>query len=157
MDLTDTQKSAVAAWIEEGFSLADVQRRLREEFDISMTYMDVRFLVDDLDISMAEPDVEVSEPEAAAETAEEEVSDAELVDEGSSSAVTVEVDAIMRPGSLISGSCSFSDGKSLGWQLSATGQLGLIPDENEPDYRPSSEDLQEFQVQLQEVLQKKGF
>jgi len=51
----------------------------------------------------------------------------------------------------------FSDGQSLGWQLSASGQLGLIPDENNPDYRPAPEDLEQFQSQLQEVLQQKGF
>ena len=62
MSLTDSQKTAVSTWIAEGKSLADVQRLLREEFSISMTYMEVRFLVDDLDIAFAEP-----EPEAAEE------------------------------------------------------------------------------------------
>ena len=158
MELSDTQKSAVTQWIQEGHSLADVQRSLREDFEISMTYMDVRFLVDDLDIAVAEEKLEapeLSEVEAGEDATAEPV-EAELVDEGSNCAVTVDVDAIMRPGSLVSGTVVFSDGVSLGWQLSAAGQLGLIPGED-PEYRPSPEDLQSFQSQLEEVLRKKGF
>ena len=152
MELTDSQKSAVTEWVQEGRSIAEVQRLLLDEFKVSMTYMDVRFLVDDLDIAMVEP--EPDEEEDAAEPAQP--ADAELVDEGGAGGVTVEVDAVMRPGSLVSGTATFSDGKSLGWQLSASGQLGLVPDENDPEYRPADKDLQEFQAQLQEVLQKKG-
>ena len=58
MEISDAQKATVTKWIKEGRSLADMQRLLRENFEISMTYMDVRFLVDDLDIELA-----VEEPE----------------------------------------------------------------------------------------------
>jgi len=153
MELTDSQKSAVTGWVQEGRSIAEVQRQLLDEFKISMTYMDVRFLVDDLDIAMVEPEPEEDAPADEAQPA----ADAELVDDGGASGVSVEVDAVMRPGSLVSGTAKFSDGKSLGWQLSASGQLGLIPDESDPEYRPADKDLQEFQTQLQEVLQQKGF
>ncbi len=158
MELSDAQKAAVTQWIQEGSSLADVQRSLREDFEISMTYMDVRFLVDDLDIAVAEEEPEppeLSEVETV-EDATAEPAEAELVDEGSNCAVTVDVDAIMRPGSLVSGTVVFSDGVSLGWQLSAAGQLGLIPGDD-PEYRPNPEDVQSFQSQLEEVLRKKGF
>ena len=158
MELSDAQKAAVTQWIQEGRSLADVQRSLREDFEISMTYMDVRFLVDDLDIAVAEEEPEppeLSEVETV-EDATAEPAEAELVDEGSNCAVTVDVDAIMRPGSLVSGTVVFSDGVSLGWQLSAAGQLGLIPGDD-PEYRPNPEDVQSFQSQLEEVLRKKGF
>jgi hypothetical protein len=165
MELTDAQKAVVTQWVQEGRSLADVQRSLREDFEISMTYMEVRFLVDDLDIAVVEADdeaAEAAEPaealsaeaeSAAAESAETEVVEAS---EGSASAVRVDVDAIMRPGALVSGTVQFSDGVSLGWQLSATGQLGLIPGDD-PEYRPSAEDVQSFQSQLEEVLRKKGY
>lgn len=149
MNLTDEQKSAITGWIQEGKSLADVQRSLREEYGLSMTYMDVRFLVDDLDITFVEPEVEqTDETEKDAEAVEPEV-----VNEG---AVVVDVDAVVRPGSLVSGSVVFSDGVKLGWQLTSAGQLGLIPGDD-PEYRPSNEDVQEFQSQLEEVLRQKGF
>ena len=158
MELSDAQIAAVTKWIQEGRSLAHVQRSLREDLGISMTYMDVRFLVDDLDIEVAkkEPEApELSEVEDV-EDVTAEPAEAELVEESANGAVTVDVDAIMRPGSLVSGTVVFSDGVSLGWQLSAAGQLGLIPSDD-PEYRPSPEDLQSFQSQLEEVLRKKGF
>ena len=170
MEISDAQKAVITEWIQEGRSLADVQRSLREAFEISMTYMDVRFLVDDLDIAVVEEEPEEpEEPEAPeapeapekpeVEPGEEstaEPAEAELVDEGANGAVTVDVDAIPRPGSLVNGTVVFSDGVSLGWQLSAAGQLGLIPGDD-PEYRPSPEDVQSFQSQLEEVLRKKGF
>ena len=164
MILSDTQKVIVAEWVQNGRSLADVQSSLREEFDISLTYMDVRFLVDDLDIKMPEPKAEPESNQEAKEEAAQntdptdgEAIDPEIVGDNSSSAggVSVDVDAIMRPGSLVSGTVRFSDGVSLGWQLSASGQLGLIPGED-PEYRPDPEDVQSFQTQLEEVLRKKG-
>ena len=158
MELSDAQKVAVTQWIQEGRSLADVQRSLREDFEISITYMDVRFLVDDLDIAVVEEEpeaLEVTEVEAG-EDATTEPAEAALVDEGGNGAVTVDVDAIPRPGSLVNGTVVFSDGVSLGWQLSAAGQLGLIPGDD-PEYRPNPEDVQSFQSQLEEVLRKKGF
>jgi hypothetical protein len=153
MELSDSQKATITQWVQAGRSLAEVQRSLREEFDISMTYLDVRFLVDDLDI----PVVEEAEPEDAEDAAAEaEPANAEVVDEGGDGSVFVDVDAIMRPGALVSGTVKFSDGVSLGWQLNAGGQLGLIPGDD-PAYRPSAEDVQAFQTQLEEVLRQKGF
>ncbi|OAM87360.1 hypothetical protein OH491_00010 [Termitidicoccus mucosus] len=55
MSLTPEQKNAVASWVAAGDSLSDVQKKLSEQFKISMTYMDVRFLVDDLDLALKDP------------------------------------------------------------------------------------------------------
>ncbi|MEC7280428.1 MAG: hypothetical protein VXU50_00055, partial [Verrucomicrobiota bacterium] len=110
MELSDAQIAAVTKWILEGRSLADVQRSLREDLGISMTYMDVRFLVDDLDIEVVKKETEVPESSEveAAEDATAELVEAELVGEASNGAVIVDVDAIMRPGSLVSGTVVFS-------------------------------------------------
>ena len=150
MSLTDSQKEAVSDWITQGKSLAEVQRLLREEFSISMTYMDVRFLVDDLHVA---PKDQTDEDE---ETSEKAIEEPEVVEDGIGNGVSVEVDAVTPPGALMSGSVTFSDGVSLGWQLLSNGQLGLIPDDN-PDYRPSPEDMQNFRVQMDGILRKKGF
>ena len=50
MDLTDEQKSVVSQWVSEGESIAKIQNLLKEHFDLGLTYMDVRFLVDDLGV-----------------------------------------------------------------------------------------------------------
>ena len=55
MSLTPEQKATVSAWIAAGDNLSAVQKKLREQFQISMTYMDVRFLVDDLNLTLKDP------------------------------------------------------------------------------------------------------
>ena len=52
MVLSDEQKQVVATWVAAGDNLSAVQRKLAEQFKISMTYMDVRFLVDDLNLQL---------------------------------------------------------------------------------------------------------
>ena len=47
-NLTPEQKQSVTQWIQDGSGLSDIQKRLRDEFSVSLTYMDVRMLVDDL-------------------------------------------------------------------------------------------------------------
>lgn len=55
MSLTPEQSATVASWIAAGDNLSAVQKKLREQFQISMTYMDVRFLVDDLNLTLKDP------------------------------------------------------------------------------------------------------
>ena len=151
MDLTDEQKSVVSQWVSEGESIAKIQNLLKEHFDLGLTYMDVRFLVDDLGVIYKDSNESLEDEDNAVSKTEDST------EENSDPAgVTVDVDAVIRPGSLVSGSVRFSDGNVLGWQLTSTGQLGLIPGDD-PEYRPSNEDLQSFQTQLQELLKEKGF
>ena len=46
--LNESQKDKVRQWAAEGAGLSEIQRRIKEEFGISMTYMDVRFMMLDL-------------------------------------------------------------------------------------------------------------
>ena len=55
MTLTPEQTQAVASWIAAGDNLSAVQKKLAEQFQISMTYRDVRFLVDDLNLELKDP------------------------------------------------------------------------------------------------------
>jgi hypothetical protein len=55
MSLTPEQKAAVSSWIAAGDNLSAVQKKLRDQFQVSMTYMDVRFLVDDLNLTLKDP------------------------------------------------------------------------------------------------------
>ncbi len=52
MTLTPEQKAAVASWVAAGDNLSAVQQKLTEQFKISLTYRDVRFLVDDLELAL---------------------------------------------------------------------------------------------------------
>jgi hypothetical protein len=55
MSLSPEQKAAVSSWIAAGDNLSVVQKKLRDQFQVSMTYMDVRFLVDDLNLTLKDP------------------------------------------------------------------------------------------------------
>lgn len=55
MTLTPEQKTAVASWVAAGDNLSAVQKKLADQFKIAMTYRDVRFLVDDLDLALKDP------------------------------------------------------------------------------------------------------
>ncbi len=55
MSLTPEQKQAVATWVAAGDNLSAIQKKLAEQFQIAMTYRDVRFLVDDLDLALKDP------------------------------------------------------------------------------------------------------
>src|SRR5476649_2532733 len=55
MTLTPEQQQAVSAWVAAGDNLSAVQKKLAEQFKLSMTYRDVRFLVDDLNLELKDP------------------------------------------------------------------------------------------------------
>lgn len=48
MELTDTQREAIAGWFAAGASLDEIQKRIKAEFGVHMTYLDVRLLVAEL-------------------------------------------------------------------------------------------------------------
>lgn len=63
MQLSPEQKQAVASWVAAGDNLSAVQKKIVEQFKVSMTYRDVRFLVDDLNLELkdAAPKVDASD------------------------------------------------------------------------------------------------
>lgn len=141
--LTPDQISALKQRAAEGASMSDLQRHLKDEFGFSLTYMDTRFLILDLGIELIE---EPKEPEK-----KEEVEKPAPVPTGK---VTTTMDTLTLPGALVSGKVTFSDGETAIWMLDQSGRPGLDPDT--PGYRPSQEDIMEFQVQLRELIQKSG-
>jgi len=63
MSLPPEQKQAVASWVAAGDNLSAVQKKLLEQFKVSLTYRDVRFLVDDLNLELkdAAPKVDATD------------------------------------------------------------------------------------------------
>ena len=150
MVLTEEHKKAVASWIADGASLSDVQKRLKDELRITMTYMDVRFLVDDLKLQIVEEEPKQSEAADRLAAAKQE---GEMQREGAApvGGVSVTMDHITKPHALASGKVTFSDGETAEWMLDQTGRLGLVP--GKPGYRPSETDVMAFQRELQRVAQ----
>lgn len=166
MELTEQQKITVAEWVKERCGLSEIQSRIQNEFKLRPTFMDVRFLILDLGLEIYDSKAEVKEPaneeavEAGVDAVDEAADVAPFADDeeqapDSASSVSVEVDLVMKPGALVSGTVVFSDGVKAAWMLDQYGRLAL--DAQTPGYRPSPEDVEGFQQALQKEIAKKGY
>ena len=52
MQVTEDQKKAIGEWIHSGADLGKVQQSLKEEFELTLTYLDTRFLLADLGLAL---------------------------------------------------------------------------------------------------------
>jgi len=160
MNLSEEQRQRVTALILQGAKLSEIQNRLAEEFGIKLTYMEARFLVDDLKLTPKDPEPpKAVAPPAAPPTANPAKFTAEKnpAPAGTlpASGVSVSVDQITKPGAIVSGKVTFSDGQTADWYLDQTGRLGVVP--KQPGYKPSADDVQDFQTALQQEVAKLGF
>lgn len=148
-DLSSEQVEMVTRWVAEGAQMADVQRRLKDDFGFNVTYMDTRFLSLDLELNF-----QVNEEEAKAEEVieapqvQEEPDLEETQSDGGS--VSASLDQVARPGSMVSGTVTFSDGMKGVWLIDEMGRPSIDPDQ--PGYQPSEADLVSFQEELKVLL-----
>jgi hypothetical protein len=167
MNLNDEQRQKVADWVAKGLKLADIQNRLASELGVQLTYMEVRLLVDDLKLTPKDPEppkfVGPIGGSATSTTAPGKTPDAARnigVPESAGSpsgagGVSVVVDELTRPGAIVSGKVTFSDGQQAEWYLDQTGRLGVIA--KQQGYKPSASDVQQFQMALEREMAKLGF
>ena len=175
MTLSEEQRQAVCGWLAGGASLSDVQGRLKTDFGIALTYMDVRLLVLEIGAEVKDkPEPRPPQPPAA--PPQEEMYDDGMTDDApyaeeddyadapqqplppppaGSTSVSVTLDAIVVPGAMVSGTVIFSDSTKARWMIDRYGRFGLEPETE--GYRPSQEDMQSFQAQLRAELQRKGY
>ncbi len=164
MNLTEEQRQSVSTWIAQGAKLAEIQTRLASELGVKLTYMETRFLVDDLKLVPKDPErpkVVDPVPPAAAQPAAKlgapltpaEEEEAALPATGGK--VSVTVDQITRPGAIVSGKVTFSDGQTADWYLDQMGRLGVVP--KQQGYKPTAADVQDFQMALQQEVAKLGY
>ena len=181
--LTEEQKADVAKWFAAGASLDEIQKRMKAEFGVHMTYLDLRLMVADLpqpeEAEPAAPDGPARDDPTRDDPAREvpappsarDVRPGPASNDGTSAApkrydldapdgtppasdLTVEVDALTIPGTFASGAVTFSDGTKAKWYLDQQGRLGL--DDVPPGYRPSPGDAALFQARLVEALRARG-
>jgi hypothetical protein len=163
MNLDESQRQKVAAWIADGLKLSEIQNRIASELGLRLTYMDVRFLVDDLKLTPKDPEppkpttpspTSPLAPNAPTPTAPP-IAPPSTAAAQPVGGVSVTVDQLARPGTLVSGHVTFSDGQKADWYLDQTGRLGVVPAQQ--GYKPAAADVQEFQLTLQDELAKMGF
>src|SRR6202142_64748 len=178
MTLNPEQMKAVSDWVAAGDNLYTVQKKLSDQLKISMTYMDVRFLVDDLNLKLKDPEPkadasDVSKSPAARpggerkgfmEKAKEKLGlakggpgGAEDLDEEDGapppSAVRVTVDKVnLNPSAMASGTVAFPGGVTGKWIVDHQGRPGIV-EVSQPGYRPSPADAQAFMQELALALQ----
>ncbi len=180
MSLTPEQAAAVSSWVTAGDNLSTIQKKLREQFSVALTYMDVRFLVDDLNLQLKDApkkvdasDVSKPQPKPAAapvagtSPSQSDASDDDLppaegddfADEAAPAlggSVTLDVDRVtLIPGAIASGKVTFSDGVTGKWIIDHQGRPGFT-EISQPGYRPTPEDAKSFMNQLEAELQRRG-
>ena len=167
MNLNEVQRKKVADWVAQGLKLSEIQSRLDTELGLRLTYMEVRFLVDDLKLTPKDVDrpkvapspltapgapPSAGPPPGAGPAGKGKPKPAEAA--APPGGVSVSVDQLARPGAVVSGKVTFSDGNRAEWHLDQTGRLGLIPEKQ--GYRPPAADVQQFQMALENELSRMG-
>ena len=163
MKLTSEHKEAVATWVAAGATLNEIQDRLKNELGVTLTFMDTRFLLSDLGLTLKPEAGEEDDAEVLDVGGEETgvgggMDDAGVLagDEGDSDGlsgvaqVRVTVDVVTVPGTMVSGKVTFTDGVTAGWYLDQMGQLGLSGVDR--TYQPTEADVAAFQRELQRAL-----
>ena len=181
MDLSPEQQELVRAWAAQGDSISDIQTKLASECGVHLSYMDTRFLLLDLSVTLAERNAKKTEAPPPAPAAPEpepegygavpplpgapeddagfppedelppEPEAAPPADSAAPSAVQVELARIQRPGFAVSGSIVCWDGVKGEWGVDNYGRLALAFPDNQ-GYRPSAADQQAFMEKLRSLL-----
>lgn len=172
MMISDEQRSSIKEWLADGATLADVQKKLKDECQLTMTYMDVRLLVLEIGAEVQEapepepePEPEPAPPPAAEEPPPSrpgpwanppaEESDPDDIPPIGAPDVSLSIDRLVVPGAMVSGDVTFTDGVKARWMIDRSGRFGLEPEQD--GYQPAESDLEMFQAELRAELQRKGY
>lgn len=160
--LSEDQALLISQWAANGAQLTDIQKRLEDEMEFRLSYMDTRFLILDLGVEIrnlaqeqaeteqSEQD-EVAKSESDAKNGEELTEDdIEVLPPSAGGNVKVSVDDIARPGLMASGRVTFAGGQGGMWYVDEMGRLGIDPEVE--GYQPSEADIMAFQRELQLVM-----
>ncbi len=143
----EERKRVVGEKLNEGHSLADVQRILDEEYGEKITFLDLRMLAAELEVDW---DL-IDEEQGKGQEVIQDVSKAPTGDVEGSTQVTVS--KVVRPGTVLSGDVVFKSGVRAEWYVDSSGRLGLNP---QGDGQPTEEDIQDFQEELQRKISEQG-
>ena len=154
MNLTEEQISTLKEKALAGAQLNELQKVIQEEFQQSITYMETRFLISDLEIEVISP---AKDPEKTPEPKQEEPPSQFRMDQPSNpeaphGSVTVDVDNFAKPGAVLNGSVIWSDGKTSTWLIDEQG--GLDMKTADPTYQPTAADIDTFQTKLRAMLER---
>ena len=150
----DERQAIVRQLLKDGRTLSQIQDFLRNEKGDSITYMELRILLS------AMPDAKLPEKEfpkivlpPAAPPAATPAAGAPDAAAPPAGKLSISMDQLPAPGSMLSGYARFSSGAKAHWFLDETGRLGLEPELGSG--KPTPADMQEFSTELRRMLQQK--
>ena len=161
-DIESAIKRFMAEELRKGVSLSDIQKLVNERFQQRMTYMEIRILASELD----SVDWRALDPRAQAEAAKKAKEEAEAQERAMSdedaapktedapaagNGTVVELSKLARPGVMLSGTVKFASGSTAEWYVDQMGRLGL---DNLKGEKPTPEDIDAFQIELEKVARK---
>lgn len=136
-------KKFMAERIAENIPLSEIQSMVNEKFNTRMTFMDIRILASELEIDWQANEAEDTQEEDA------EVDDKAEKAEDTPAKTTVELNKIVRPGAIASGSVNFASGVYAEWYIDNSGRLGL---DKVVGGKPTEQDIEDFQVEMQKIF-----
>ena len=156
--LSPEQVRSIRDWAEEGLDLNAIQKRLHEDLGIKLTFMDTRFLLQDLDIQIRQPEPEpqAEQPAELSGAAGPPPRPASLPGAPAPPAsllgkTQVTVDEITPPHALMAGKILFRSGAQGVWDIDRTGRINWDATLGEP----TADDLREFETELQSVIRSR--
>ena len=163
-------KRLMAEKLQSGESLSEIQKLVNEKFSLHLTYMEIRILaseLDSIDWKALDPRAQAEAAKRAKEEAEKKAAEAadadglagadapgtEAPQQGAAPTgkTVVELSKIARPGMMLSGTVKFASGSTAEWYVDQLGRLGL---ENLNGEKPTQEDIEAFQIELENVARK---
>ncbi len=147
----------MAEKVAENISLSEIQKLVNEKFNTRYTFMEIRIMaseLDDVDWGRNDPAPAPEEATAPADApaaslpADGAEVPAESAEGVPSSGTTVEVNKIVQPGMMFSGTVNFGSGVTAEWYIDGAGRLGL----SNASGQPTEQDVAEFQEELRKVL-----
>ncbi|OPZ26135.1 MAG: hypothetical protein BWZ02_02159 [Lentisphaerae bacterium ADurb.BinA184] len=149
MTIDDKQKQFIRDKLNQGLSLGEVQKLLRNELGVNLTYLDLRLIADELDVKWSQqaPRGPVNDKTAAGPAG---------ADKGlqpgpaAPKKVTVTVSRVSRPDAAVSGDVEFPSGGRGQWLIDHYGQPSLRLQEG--GAKPTKREMQQFQEELVRLL-----
>lgn len=155
----EERKTIVGQLLAKGLTLSQIQDHLHKEKSDPITYMDLRLLLSEMpDAKLPEKETPKTVLPAASSGAKAAPKDLasppEVKDPAVGGRLSISVDQMPAPGSMLSGYARFSSGAKAHWFLDDMGRLGLEPELGTG--KPTQADMQEFSTELRRMLQQAG-
>jgi len=160
------RKIIIAKLLKEGRKPGEIQNYLQKEKGDSITYMELRLLLSEMEAKLAdEPStvftplkpspITAATPPAAQPPGKgkaQPVPPQPKAAAGPRGKTTVAIDEAPPPGAMLSGRVRFGSGAKALWVLDESGRIGLDPELGTG--KPDQQDMQEFQTELRRILEQ---